>query len=277
MRSTAVSLTYCGVPLGGAIASVIGMMKFEAGWRTIFYVGGLVPVAVALLLVLLLTESASFRHQAASHAPADRRLGALFAGSALGSTLLLWVACFFTLTVLYMLLNWLPSLLIGQGYTRPQAGIVQILFNIGGAAGSVLSGRLVDRDRPGTAVAITYAGMLLALAGLGLSGGFGLTMAAGFAAGYCAIGAQAVLYARAPALYGTGIRATGVGASISIGRLGAIAGPLVAGQVLAIGAGAAGVMLSAAPGLVVASLCAWKLSRRADPEAAGGAQAVGTH
>jgi AAHS family 3-hydroxyphenylpropionic acid transporter len=68
-----------------------------------------------------------------------------------------------------------------------------------------------------------------------------------------------------------------VGASISIGRLGAIAGPLVAGQVLAIGAGAAGVMLSAAPGLVVASLCAWKLSRRADPEAAGGAQAVGTH
>jgi AAHS family 3-hydroxyphenylpropionic acid transporter len=227
--------------------------------------------------VLLLTESASFRHQAASHAPADRRLGALFAGSALGSTLLLWVACFFTLTVLYMLLNWLPSLLIGQGYTRPQAGIVQILFNIGGAAGSVLSGRLVDRDRPGTAVAITYAGMLLALAGLGLSGGFGLTMAAGFAAGYCAIGAQAVLYARAPALYGTGIRATGVGASISIGRLGAIAGPLVAGQVLAIGAGAAGVMLSAAPGLVVASLCAWKLSRRADPEAAGGAQAVGTH
>jgi AAHS family 3-hydroxyphenylpropionic acid transporter len=276
MRSTAVSLTYCGVPLGGAIASVIGMMKFEAGWRTIFYVGGLVPIGVALLLVLLLTESASFRHQAASHAPADRRVGALFAGSALGSTLLLWVACFFTLTVLYMLLNWLPSLLIGQGYTRPQAGIVQILFNIGGAAGSVLSGRLVDRGRPGLAVAITYAGMLLALAGLGLAGSFGLTMAAGFAAGYCAIGAQAVLYARAPALYGTGIRATGVGASISVGRLGAIAGPLVAGQVLAIGAGAAGVMLSAAPGLVVASLCAWTLSRRADPDAVHGVQAAGT-
>jgi AAHS family 3-hydroxyphenylpropionic acid transporter len=36
-------------------------------------------------------------------------------------------------------------------------------------------------------------------------------------------------------------------------------------------------MLSAAPGLVVASLCAWKLSRRADPEAARGAQALGTH
>ena len=277
MRSTAVSLTYCGVPLGGAIAATLGMMKFEAGWRTIFYVGGVVPILVALLLMLLLKESASFRHQAAGAASAERRLGNLFAGSARASTLLLWVACFFTLTVLYMLLNWLPSLLIGQGYTRPQAGVVQILFNIGGACGSILSGRLVDRERPGLAVAIAYAGMLLALAGLGLSGGFALTVAAGFAAGLCAIAAQAVLYARAPALYGTAIRATGVGASIAVGRLGAIAGPLVAGQVLAAGAGAGGVMLSAAPGLVVAALCAWTLSRRADPEALPGAQAAGTH
>jgi len=280
MRSTAVSLTYCGVPLGGVAASVIGMMKFEAGWRAIFYVGGLVPLAVALLLFFLLRESASFRHQAAIHsagqAAANRSIGGLFANRVLGSTLLLWVACFFTLTVLYMLLNWLPSLLIGQGYSRAEAGVVQILFNIGGAVGSVLSGRLVDRDRPTLAVATTYAGMLLSLAGLGLSGSFGLMLVAGFAAGYCAIGAQAVLYARAPALYATGIRATGVGASVSVGRLGAIAGPLVAGQVLAAGAGAAGVMLSAAPGLVLAAICAWKLSQRANPDEMRQGQAVGT-
>jgi AAHS family 3-hydroxyphenylpropionic acid transporter len=274
MRSTAVSLTYCGVPLGGAIASVIGMLKFDAGWRTIFYVGGLVPIAVALLLAWLLAESPGFRHGTAGHAPADGRAAGLFARGALISTLLLWVACFFTLPVLYMLLNWLPSLMIGQGYSRPQAGAVQILFNIGGAAGSVASGRLVDRDRPGLAVATAYAGMLLSLAGLGLAGGFGLTLAAAIAAGYCAVGAQAVLYARAPALYGTAIRATGVGAAISVGRLGAIAGPLVAGQVLASGAGAAGVMLSAAPGLVVAALCAWMLSCRADPGGDPGPRAV---
>jgi AAHS family 3-hydroxyphenylpropionic acid transporter len=154
---------------------------------------------------------------------------------------------------------------------------VQILFNIGGAAGSVLSGRMVDRERPLLAVAIAYGGMLLSLAGLGLSSSFPLMLVAGFAAGYCAIGAQAVLYARAPALYATAIRATGVGASISVGRFGAIAGPLVAGQVLAAGAGAAGVMLSAAPGLVVAAVCAWKLSRRADPGDVRNGQMAGTH
>jgi AAHS family 3-hydroxyphenylpropionic acid transporter len=265
MRSTAVSLTYCGVPLGGAIASAIGMAQFNAGWRTIFYVGGVAPVVVALLLALLLHESASFRSQAAASAP-DRRISGLVAGGLLQSTLLLWIACFFTLTVLYMLLNWLPSLLIGQGFSRPQAGAVQILFNLGGAAGSVLTGRLLDRERALTAVLMTYAGMLLSLAALGISGGFGLMLAAGFAAGYCALGAQLVLYARAPALYPTAIRATGVGASVAVGRLGSVAGPLVAGQVLAAGAGAAGVMLAASPGLVVAALCAWKLSRRADAQ-----------
>ncbi|MDR6711669.1 cyanate permease [Pseudomonas hunanensis] len=40
-----------------------------------------------------------------------------------------------------MLLNWLPSLLMGKGCTRPQTGAVQILFNLGGAAGSFLTGR----------------------------------------------------------------------------------------------------------------------------------------
>ena len=268
MRSTAVGLTYCGVPLGGAIASVIEMAKFEAGWRTVFYVGGLAPVVVALLLFLLLRASSSFRPRVAGQAHAAPPVSGVFANGVLGSTLLMWVACFFTLTVLYMLLNWLPSLLIGQGYSRAEAGVVQILFNIGGAAGSVLSGRLVDRQRAVLAVAIAYAGMLLSLAGLALSGSFNVMLLAGFAAGYCAIGAQAVLYARAPALYASGIRATGVGASVAVGRLGAIAGPLVAGQVLAAGAGAGGVMLAAAPGLMAAAVCAWKLSQRAAPQEA---------
>ncbi|MFC5460516.1 3-(3-hydroxy-phenyl)propionate transporter MhpT, partial [Massilia niabensis] len=185
IRSTAVSLTYCGVPLGGAIAAVLGMMEFDAGWRVIFYVGGVVPVAVALLLYLLLRESPSFRQQGTLHAHGDRRVSGLFDKPVLGSTMLLWAACFFTLTVLYMLLNWLPSLLIGQGYSRPQAGIVQILFNIGGAAGSILSGRMVDRNRPLLAVVVVYAGMLLSLAGLGLSNSFNFMLIAGFAAGYC--------------------------------------------------------------------------------------------
>ena len=87
------------------------------------------------------------------------------------------------------------------------------------------------------------AGMLASLAGLGLSTSFGLLLLAGFTAGYCAIGGQLVLYALAPTLYPTQVRATGVGASVAVGRLGSMAGPLAAGQILAAGAGVAAALL----------------------------------
>ena len=50
------------------------------------------------------------------------------------------------------------------------------------------------------------------------------------------------------------MRATGVGAAVAIGRLGSVAGPLAAGQILAAGAGTSGVLLATSPGLVIAAL-----------------------
>jgi AAHS family 3-hydroxyphenylpropionic acid transporter len=63
-----------------------------------------------------------------------------------------------------------------------------------------------------------------------------------------------VLYALAPPSYPTSVRATGVGAAVAIGRLGSVAGPLAAGQILAAGAGTTGVLLATSPGLVIAAL-----------------------
>jgi len=270
LRSTAVSLTYCGVPLGGALASVIGMFGLDESWRMVFYVGGIAPIAVAFALVGWLPESRAFRSQGALAPSADGTLSQLFGPGRMSRTLLLWLACFFTLTVLYMLLNWLPSLLVGKGFTRPQAGVVQILFNLGGAAGSLLTGRMMDRGLAGRAVCIAYAGMLLSLAGLGLSVDFALMLLAGFTAGYCAVGGQLVLYALAPILYPTQVRATGVGASVAVGRLGSMAGPLAAGQILAAGAGVGGLLLAASPGLLVAAAAALVLLARDTPHSEAG-------
>ncbi|PMU33562.1 3-(3-hydroxy-phenyl)propionate transporter MhpT, partial [Pseudomonas sp. GP01-A14] len=85
--------------------------------------------------------------------------------------------------VMYMLLNWLPSLLLEQGFSKPQAGIVQMLFNIGGALGSLLGGVLLDRCNAVKVVLSVYAGLLAALAGVGLSVGIVPMAIAGFAAG----------------------------------------------------------------------------------------------
>lgn len=255
LRSTAVSLTYCGVPLGGALASLVSLSGVGEQWQTVFYIGGLAPLLIAVALLLWLPRVAVVVPVRAEGSPAGR----LFTQGRARQTLLLWLACFFTLTVLYLLLNWLPSLLMAKGFDRAQAGWVQVLFNLGGAAGSLLTGRLMDRQRTGLAVVVAYLGMLLALAGLGLAATFTGMALAGVLAGYCCIGAQLVLYALAPRVYPADMRATGVGACVAVGRLGSMAGPLAAGQILAAGAGVGGVLLAASPGLVVAALAALAL------------------
>ena len=139
LRNTAVSVMYCGIPFGGAIAAVVGMLSTgDSGWRHIFYVGGFGPLVVVPLL-LTLQESRRFdsAQRGAGAIQPPPVSWALFGERRLAATLCLWVSYFFTLIVLYFLLNWLPSLMAAQGLSRPQVGMVQILFNIGGGAGAL--------------------------------------------------------------------------------------------------------------------------------------------
>jgi AAHS family 3-hydroxyphenylpropionic acid transporter len=253
-RGTAISIMYAGVPLGGALAAVVAML-FTDHWQATFIIGGLAPLLVAPLMILLLPESSAFRQQQGNPGAARSSTGqALFGEGRARTTLALWMSYFFTLTVMYMLLNWLPSLLLEQGFSKPQAGMVQMLFNIGGTLGSLLGGLLLDRCNAIKVVLFVYAGLLAALAGVGLSVGIVPMASAGFAAGLFVMAAQLVLYALAPPSYPTAVRATGVGAAVAIGRLGSVAGPLAAGQILAAGAGTTGVLLATSPGLVIAAL-----------------------
>ncbi len=261
-RGTAVSIMYAGVPLGGALAALVAML-FADHWQATFLIGGLAPLLVAPLMWVLLPESSAFSQQQGRAAGARASTAQALFGEGRGrTTLALWLSYFFTLTVMYMLLNWLPSLLLQQGFSKPQAGSVQMMFNIGGALGSLLGGVLLDRYKGSHVVLGVYIGLLAALAGVGLSTGIVPMAVAGFAAGLFVIAAQLVLYALAPPAYPTLVRATGVGAAVAIGRLGSVAGPLAAGQILAAGAGTAGVLLATSPGLIIAALAALTLVAR---------------
>ncbi|WP_375737658.1 3-(3-hydroxy-phenyl)propionate transporter MhpT [Pseudomonas boanensis] len=263
LRGTAVSMMYCGVPLGAALAACIGIAVFSAGWQVVFYVGGLVPLLIVPLLGIYLPESEAFRERQcqaeSAHTPIVQ--GLLRDGAAL-PTLLLWTSYFFTLMVVYMLINWLPSLLVGQGFSSPQASWVMFALQIGAAVGTLLLGALMDRLPPLAMAALIYLGMLASLAALGVSSQLESMLLAGFVAGLFATGGQSVLYALAPLFYRTEVRATGVGTAVAVGRLGAMSGPLVAGKMLALGTGTAGVMLASGPGIVVACVAVFYLLGR---------------
>lgn len=258
LRGSAVSLMYCGVPLGAALAAGIGITGYAANWQLVFQVGGLVPLLILPLLIRCLPESAEFREQEAG-GPFGEVREALFGQ---GATWLLWLSYFFTLMVVYILINWLPSLLVGQGFSSRDASWVMFALQIGAALGTLALGVLMERLPAWATAALIYLGILVALAGLGLASDLRGMLAAGFVAGFFATGGQGVLYALAPCFYPARVRATGVGAAVAVGRLGAMSGPLVAGQMLALGTGSAGVLLASAPGIVVAALALFRLCAR---------------
>ncbi|QLT45783.1 MFS transporter [Citrobacter freundii] len=218
-RGTAVSLMYCGVPIGAALAAALGFSGLASAWQTVFWVGGVIP-------------------------------------------LLLWLCYFFTLLVVYMLINWLPMLLVEQGFQPSQAAGVMFALQIGAASGTLILGALMDKLRPVIMSLLIYTGMLASLLALGTVSSLSGMLMAGFVAGMFATGGQSVLYALAPLFYSTQIRATGVGTAVAVGRLGAMSGPLLAGKMLALGTGTVGVMAASAPGILLAGLAVFILMSR---------------
>lgn len=262
-RSSAVAVMYCGIPFGGVIASLIGvLLAGDTEWRHIFYVGGVGPLLLAPLLLALLPESRAFLDVSASGAARPSVGQTLFGGSRTGTTLALWLSYFCTLIVLYFLLNWLPSLMAAKGLACSQAGIVQIFFNIGSGLGVLGIGMSMDRLRPSRVVGGMYAGIVLSLAALAIAPGLLWLSAAAFAAGMFVVGGQSVLYALAAIYYPTAMRGTGVGSAVAVGRLGSVVGPLAAAELLAMGRSAPVVIGASIPVTLVAAVAALLLIRR---------------
>ncbi|WP_058910113.1 3-(3-hydroxy-phenyl)propionate transporter MhpT [Entomohabitans teleogrylli] len=258
-RGTAVSLMYCGVPIGAALAATLGFAGAAMAWQTVFWVGGVIPLLLVPLLARWLPESSAFSQRQIRQAVPLR---ALFAPDTVRATLLLWLCYFFTLLVVYILINWLPMLLVEQGFSAAQAAWVMFALQIGAAVGTLLLGALMDKLRPLSLALLIYSGMLASLLALGSAATFGLMLASGFVAGLFATGGQSVLYALAPLFYRTEIRASGVGTAVAVGRLGAMSGPLLAGKMLALGTGTVGVMAASAPGIVLAGIAVFWLMNR---------------
>jgi AAHS family 3-hydroxyphenylpropionic acid transporter len=268
-RVSAVTIVMAGMPFGGAIAALIALGdRWDLGWRSIFYFGGVAPVLLALITHLALPDPDTVLPRASGDARlATRRIESiatvLFGSKRGPTTLFLWTAFFFTQLVLLLMLNWLPSLMLGLGFTRMQASWASVCFNVCGSLGALVLGRVHAGDRRRLWVVLTYAGMAMALAALPAIGmDFTLAAIACGMAGIFIIGAQLVLFALAPLYYDRAIRGTGVGAAVAIGRLGSVVGPLFASTLLAGGASSATVLTGIVPFVVVGGGAALALTWR---------------
>jgi AAHS family 4-hydroxybenzoate transporter-like MFS transporter len=260
-RASLVTLMFCGFTLGSAVAGFVGAQVIPAfGWRAMLVIGGALPLALTPVLIIALPESVRYlvlRGEAASRvvsvlrrmlpsvdladatlarpaAPAHSPIGQLFAFELRAGTILLWVAFFMSLLVVYLLSNWLPTLIIGAGFTLRQASLITAMFQVGGTLGAIAIGRWMDAREQHRVLGVSYALASVFVAGLGYAAGQSwLLVVLIFGAGFCVSGSQVGANALAAGFYPTASRATGVGWALAVGRLGSILGSFMGGAMLA--------------------------------------------
>ncbi|MCO8114559.1 3-(3-hydroxy-phenyl)propionate transporter MhpT [Acinetobacter lwoffii] len=259
-RGRAVGLMYCGMPVGAAILSLIAATEFGANWKNVFYLGGLLPILAIPLMMLFLPESKEYlkaqNKTAAELAVAPQgSFKDLFNSDNLLRTLCIWVSYFFTLMVVYIMLSWLPSLFMELGFTRKDASTAQFYFMVTATIGTIILGMLTDRWKKAYVILLMYGGILAGLLALNGASSLNQMYMAAALAGAFVIGCQGVLYAFGSIVYPTEVRGTGVGVASAVGRIGAMLGPVIAGQLLTAGFGAAGVISAAIPCIIISALC----------------------
>jgi AAHS family 4-hydroxybenzoate transporter-like MFS transporter len=254
-RALAVTLTIVCVPLGGTLAGLMAIRLLPAvGWRTLFALGGIVPVIAALVLWRALPESprylarhptrwpelrsllARFGHTVeAATQFADRsdtpvtRLGlrAIFNREFRADTFALWAAFFSCLLSVYLGFSWLPSVLATSGLPATLGATAITVFNLGGVAGAILGGVLIvrfgsRRTMLGMAAAAVVCAGILSLMPLTATSSIPPIIVLLTLTGAMINAVQTTMFALAAHVYPTVIRARGVGIAVAIGRGGAI-------------------------------------------------------
>lgn len=278
-RNARVAATYIGMPVGGAVASLIVLMISVDQWRWVFAIGGIAPLVIAAAMIPWMPAS----HAVSQATGADREappakssaLLELFGSKRLVHTLLIWVGFFLVQVTLQLMLNWLPLLMQSRGLAKGAVAAAQIGFNIGGAGGALLLGFLLDTRRSQLSIGVTVLALpsvllLLASAPAESAPVIGLAMLLG--GGVLAL--QIILYGVANHLYPSNVRGTALGAAVAAGRAGAIAGPAFGAFLLSAGRSSQQVLMGVMPIAIVCDLCVvtlgWRAFRVRSAPVAGG-------
>jgi AAHS family 4-hydroxybenzoate transporter-like MFS transporter len=262
-RSTFIAIAIAGYAAGSAAGAAVAFLVPAYGWQAGFFVGGALPLLLVPLLLWLLPESLAYR---VGRNPADPAIprtiaridratmligdehflsgehGAsgeanvldIFRDGRARTTAVLWAACLLSMGTITLLAAWLPTFFQEMGGISIQrfAAATMIGF-LGGLAGTLTIGFLMDRIRPTRLIPAYYVGIAIALLLMGMvpfdTPGFVLLL---IGWSFCQSGGQAGLNMLLAQMYPSGIRSTGLGWAGGIGRIGGVIAPLFGGLAL---------------------------------------------
>src|SRR5262245_8984915 len=260
MRVSMMMIAGAGFTAGAALGGLISAWLIPGfGWRAVFYFGGATPLLLSVAMFFLLPESLHFLvlrgknphavgkwlkridssvSPGAQYVVHEENKGGipvvhLFRDGRAAPTILLWVVNFLNLLNLYFLSNWLPTLIKDAGFSTSNAVLAGTTLQVGGIIGTFALSWFINRL--GFIPALTGC-FVIASASIALIGQPALSLtllfAVVFVAGFCVVGCQPAVFALAATYYPTYLRSTGIGWGSGIGRIGAVIGPVLAGELI---------------------------------------------
>ncbi len=263
MRATLAILAVSCVPLGGAIPGVVAAVLVPThGWQILFYIGGVVPIVIALVAMVGLPESIKFMalHEtqrgkmegtikaiAPKYAlPANAKFviedekqfpgfnpAYLFRDGLALITPLVWLLFALNLMGYFFLISWTPILMTATKLPPATAALSGALLQVGGTVGAIGLCWWLQRHRF-FALAVMFAVAVPVVAVIGYAGmtTTAALLTATFFAGFLVLGIQTGLNGVGALIYPTSLRANGSGWQLGIGRIGSIVGPLAGGLLI---------------------------------------------
>jgi AAHS family benzoate transporter-like MFS transporter len=251
------ALMFSGYAIGGIMAALLAILLLGAiGFRGMLAIGGLPLITVVPLLFFLLPESPAYlrargRHAEAAKVAADyglpttedatpteaataagsvteppkapNRLRSILTGRWAIATALFCLAGIAGQTLVYGLNTWMPQLLVLAGYSLTSSLSFLLTVNIGAVLGVIISSRLADKfgPRPVTAFAFLSSGAALLLMATGIMPLWAMYLLVAVV-GFGSIGAQILVNGFVATYFTDATRATALGVTLGIGRIGAV-------------------------------------------------------
>lgn len=252
----AMTLMMTGYHTGAVVTSLLAIPIIPAiGWHWLFVVGAVIGFVIFAVMWVKLPESVSFlaakrrmteardiarrldvpMPKEADAASPPVRLSALFKGRFLRATVIFWIASFMGLLLVYGLNTWMPVIMRAGGYPLGASLSLLLTLNAGGVLGMFVAGRVSDTwgNKPANLLWFALAAVLLAL--LAIKMPFALLYVAVGVSGMFVFSAQVLVYAYIGRFFPPEVRASAIGLSSGVGRLGAITGPIIGGALVTAG------------------------------------------
>ena len=287
-RALMIMVSFTGAPVGGFLCGqAAGLLLPTLGWRSIFVIGGILPLVLVVVMALWLPESPRFVAGKANPSPREeallRRLGIppgqgaaagldmaranpvtmLFGPGYALQTVLMWIIFFCSLMNLFLFVYWMPEVLHWTGMSPAEAARATSFRELGAIFAVLYLGVLIDRFGPERSLALNYAAGIVFIAVIALVAMPYLPLVIViFFSGMTIIGSQTGANAACGKLYPARMRTSGLGWALGIGRLGGIAAPILGGYLLRTGMAPTRIFLSACLFALIAAVATGLLALR---------------